>query len=129
MRIGHLADATGTTTKALRFYEAQGLLALAARTSSGYRDYPRETVSRIRFIHRGQAAGLTLAQLRQILDLRDRGQPPCTHVQGLLQTRLDEIDEQISKLTALRDTITALQEHAADPDPAGCSPDDICRYL
>ena len=68
MRIGELAEAAGTTTKTLRFYEEQGLLPPAERTPAGYRDYTPDAVSRIDFVHRGQAAGLTLAQIKQILD-------------------------------------------------------------
>ena len=95
MRIGELAAAAGTTTKTLRFYEEQGLLPQAPRTPAGYRDYGPNTASRIAFIHRGQAAGLTLAQVRQILDIRDDGQAPCGHVQDLLDSRLADLDEQI----------------------------------
>ncbi|WP_141759532.1 MerR family transcriptional regulator, partial [Brevibacterium sp. HMSC07C04] len=66
MRIGELAERAGTTAKTLRFYEEQGLLPPTERTPSGYRDYAPEMVARIDFVHRGQAAGLTLAQIRQI---------------------------------------------------------------
>ena len=69
MRIGELAERAGTTSKTLRFYEEQGLLPPADRTPSGYRDYAPDAVARIDFVHRGQAAGLTLAQIRQILSL------------------------------------------------------------
>ncbi|OBJ91637.1 heavy metal-responsive transcriptional regulator [Mycobacterium gordonae] len=129
MRIGELADAVGTSTKTLRFYEEQDLLPEAQRTPTGYRDYPPETVTRIRFIHRGKAAGLTLAQIRQILHIRDRGQAPCEHVRDLLDTRLADLDQQISKLIALRDTITQLRNQAATPEPATCTVEQVCRYL
>ena len=89
MRIGELAQAAGTTAKTLRFYEDQGLLLPAARTGSGYRDYGPETLARLDFIHRGQAAGLTLAQIRQILQIRDTGTAPCEHVRELLGMRLE----------------------------------------
>ena len=98
MRIGQLAQAAGTTAKTLRFYEDQGLLLPAARTGSGYREYGTETLARLDFIHRGQAAGLTLAQIRQILQIRDTGTAPCEHVRELLDTRLAEVDEQIAEL-------------------------------
>ena len=74
MRIGELAEAAGTTTKTLRFYEDQGLLPPAERTAAGYRDYTPDALARVDFIHRGQTAALTLAQIRQILDVRDGGQ-------------------------------------------------------
>ena len=66
MRIGEFAEAAGTTAKTLRFYEEQGLLPPPDRTSSGYRDYPPDAIARVDFVHRGQAAGLTLAQIRTL---------------------------------------------------------------
>ncbi|AMY26268.1 MerR family transcriptional regulator [Mycobacteroides abscessus] len=129
MRIGELAEAAGTTTKTLRFYEEQGLLPPAERTPAGYRDYTPDAVSRIDFVHRGQAAGLTLAQIKQILDIRDHGQAPCGHVRDLLDARLADIDAQIADLTTLRDNVAALRDDAALPEPETCSPDQVCRYL
>ncbi|MBA4609117.1 heavy metal-responsive transcriptional regulator [Aeromicrobium sp. Marseille-Q0843] len=129
MRIGELAAAAGTTPKTLRFYEESGLLPPADRTPSGYRDYPPVAVARIDFVHRGQAAGLTLAQIRQILDIRDDGAAPCEHVRDLLDERLAEIEQQIARLTALHDTIAELRHDAAQPDPDTCSPEQVCRYL
>jgi len=129
VRIGELADAVGTTTKTLRFYEEHALLPEAERTPSGYRDYSPEAVTRIDFIHRGKAAGLTLAQIRQILLIRDRGQAPCEHVRDLLDTRLADLHEQISKLVALHDTIAQLRNQAATPDPTTCTDEQVCRYL
>ncbi|MFE6279536.1 MerR family DNA-binding protein, partial [Micrococcus luteus] len=87
------------------------------------------TLDRLDFIRRGQAAGLTLAQIGQVLDIRDRGQAPCRHVTDLLDTRLDVIDRQLAELAQLRTTIADLREDAAAGDPATCSPEDVCRYL
>lgn len=129
MRIGELAEAAGTTTKTLRFYEDQGLLPSAERTPAGYRDYTADALTRIDFIHRGQAAGLTLAQIRQILDIRDHGQAPCGHVRDLLDTRLTDIDHQLRQLSDLRDTLVGLRNQAEHVEPDTCSPDRVCRYL
>ena len=129
MRIGELAEAAETTTKTLRFYEEQGLLPTAERTPAGYRDYTPDTVARIDFIHRGQAAGLTLAQIRQVLDIRDHGRSPCEHVRDLLDARLVDIEQRITHLTALRAKISELLDDASEPEPTTCSPDRVCRYL
>jgi MerR family Zn(II)-responsive transcriptional regulator of zntA len=129
VRISELADAVGTSTKTLRFYEELGLLPEADRTPSGYRDYSSEVVPRIDFIHRGKAAGLTLAQIREILLIRDRGQAPCEHVRDLLDTRLADLEEHIGKLVALHETITQLRNQAATPEPATCTAEQVCRYL
>ena len=129
LRIGELAEAAGTTAKTLRFYEEQGLLPAAERTASGYRDYDPEAATRIDFIHRGQAAGLTLAQIKQILDIRDGGEIPCGHVRDLLDVRLKDIERQISDLVSLRDNVAALRDAAAEPEPETCNADEVCRYL
>lgn len=109
MRIGELAGIVGTSTKTLRFYEAEGLLPQVDRTPAGYRDYGTDAVARIDFIWRAKAAGLTLAQTREILRIRDRGNAPCAHVHDLLETRLTEIDLQIDELRVLRETIDGLR--------------------
>lgn len=129
MRIGELAAAAGTSTKTVRFYEAQGLLPAPNRKPSGYRDYTSETLTRLDFIHRGQAAGLTLAQIQQVLRIRDGGQAPCDHVRDLLDQRLNDIETQLSSLTILRDTLRQLREHASPTQPETCGPDQVCRYL
>ncbi len=129
MRIGELAAATGTTTKTLRFYEDAGLLQPASRTSSGYRDYEQHAIARLDFIRRGQTAGLTLAQIRQVLQIRDAGQPPCEHVRDLLGRRLADLDAQIAELLALRETIAPLHAVAAIIEPDTCPPGQVCRYL
>ena len=129
MRIGELAQAAGTTTKTLRFYEGQGLIPEAQRTPAGYRDYSGDAITRIGFIHRGRAAGLTLAQIRQVLEIRDGGHSPCEHVRTLLDRRLAHIDAQIRDLESLRETISQLRDEAETVEPETCSPDEICRYL
>ena len=113
MQIGELAKLTNTSTKTIRFYEDSGLLAPPARSASGYRDYGLEVVDRLRFIHRGQAAGLTLQKVRQILAIHDGGEVPCGHVRHVLNTRLDQVRAQIAELVALEGHLQALLDHAS----------------
>lgn len=129
MQIGELAAASGTTTKTLRFYENAGLLPPPQPTPSGYRDYSPDTLARLDFIRRGRAGGLTLAQIREILDIRDTGTAPCRHVQQLLTTRVAELDQQIADLMSLRDTVASLENAAATVEPASCDPATVCQYL
>ncbi|QDG87118.1 heavy metal-responsive transcriptional regulator [Pseudarthrobacter sp. NIBRBAC000502770] len=129
MRIGETAAAAGLTAKTLRFYEDRGLLPAADRAPNGYRDYPHETVSRLEFIRRGRTAGLTLAQISDILTVRDLGQAPCVHVKDLLASQLRHLDAQIAELTALRATVAEFHDAAAAGNPASCDPERICSYL
>lgn len=129
MRIGELAALTGTTTKTLRFYEDSGLLPPAERTASGYRDYGDDAISRMDFIRRGRAAGLTLAEIREVLEIRDTGTAPCRHVAELLDGRLTALDQQIADLQALRANVAHLRDDATHANPPECRPEDVCRYL
>lgn len=129
VRIGEAAQAAGMTSKALRFYEEHGLLPPAKRTANGYRDYTGETVKRLDFIRRGRAAGLALAQIREILLLRDAGRSTCTHVRDLLAGQLAALDAQIAELVALRATVADSHAVAAAADPEACDAERICSYL
>jgi len=129
MRIGELAEVTGTTAKTLRFYEDRGLLPAANRAANGYRDYGEDAVARLDFIRRGRAAGLTLAQIREVIDIRDAGRAPCEHVHNLLGARLADIDRHIADLLALRATVAQLFSQAGRANPATCAAEAVCRYL
>ena len=129
MRIGELANLAGVTPKTLRFYEDAGLLADPVRTPAGYRDYPESAVGRVRFIKQAQSAGLTLAQVGQVLRIRDGGQPPCTHVAGLVETRLEEVTARLEELERIRAELLALHARVSELDPARCRDDDICAAI
>lgn len=129
MRIGVLAEKARTRPSTLRYYEERGLLQPPERTPAGYRSYGDETVQRLEFIDRARAAGLTLAQTAEILDVRDTGGSPCAHVLDLLDRRLVEIDEQLEQLRALRGSIVELRAHATATASEACTPESICRYL
>ena len=57
---------------------------------------------------------------RQVLDIRDGGQPPCVHVTGLIAQRLGEVDARLAELTRTRDQLVILAARGAAQDPADC---------
>ena len=129
MRIGELAAAAGTTTKTLRFYEESGLLPQTERAANGYRDYGPEALSRLDFIRRGRIAGLTLAQIREVIDIRDGGEAPCHHVYELFAARVLDIERQIADLDALRADLSQRRDQAGEADPSACPAETVCRYV
>ncbi|MFI1865464.1 heavy metal-responsive transcriptional regulator [Streptomyces jumonjinensis] len=129
MRIGDLATASGLTTKTIRFYEQAGLLPAPPRTPGGYRDYPERTTARLAFIRDAQGAGLTLAEIRSVLALRDSGQAPCDHVTTLIDQHLADIERRLAELAKTRDALHTLARRAAATDPATCTEGDICTIL
>ena len=120
MQIGEIAGRAGVSAKTIRFWEDQALLPQPARTASGYRDYDPVILERLAFIRHAKAAGLTLDQIGQVLDIRDGRQPPCIHVTGLISQRLSEIEARLAELARARDQLAALAVRAAALDPADC---------
>ncbi|WP_412076079.1 heavy metal-responsive transcriptional regulator [Streptomyces xanthophaeus] len=129
MRIGGLAAAGQVTAKTIRFYEQTGLLPAPPRTAGGYRDYGPEVVNRLAFIRDAQAAGLSLAEIRSVLDLRDSGQAPCGQVTTLIGEHLAEIERRLVELRQTRTALRELARRAASMDPDTCSEGDICTIL
>lgn len=127
MLIGELADQTGVPARTLRFYEGEGLLHEPERLANGYRDYGQLAPGRVRFIRQAQSAGLTLAQIREILAIHDRGQAPCTHVADLIDHRLREVDRRIAELRATRETLRGLADRSERLDPDDC--DGFCHII
>jgi DNA-binding transcriptional MerR regulator len=128
MRIGELAEQSGVTAKALRHYERVGLL-VPARTESGYRDYPTAALGRVQFILAGRRVGLSLRELRQILDVRDQGDAPCTRALALIDKRLREVQERIASLSALQAELSAVAEAGRLINPADCDEACICTVI
>lgn len=129
MRIGEVGEAVGVSTKTLRFYESVGLLPDPTRTASGYRDYPPEAVERVQFIRDAQAAGLTLAEVTSVLELKDAGHRSCEHTLALVNRHLVEIEQRIEALRETRARLADLARRAADLDPADCTDPRRCQVI
>ncbi|QQM47407.1 heavy metal-responsive transcriptional regulator [Streptomyces liliifuscus] len=129
MRIGDLAAAGQVTAKTIRFYEQARLLPAPPRTTGGYRDYAPEAVSRLAFIRDAQGAGLTLAEIRSVLEIRDSGQAPCGQVTSLIDQRLADIEQRMAELRQTRSALRELARRAAATDPDTCSEGEICTIL
>ncbi len=129
MKIGELAQRAGTTAKTLRFYEQAGLVLEPHRTPAGYRDYDESVVDRLRFVKAAQTAGMTLAEIRDVIAAREHSGLPCGHVASLLDAHAVELDERIGELSALRVDIRRLRERAEHLDPARCDDAAVCHVI
>jgi len=129
MRIGDVATTTGLETQAIRFYERKGLLPPPGRSPNGYRVYDTSTITRLEFIRSGQGAGLTLAEIATILQLRDDGDTPCTHVRALLTAKLHDVQTRQQQLDALEAELEGLLRSSDRLDPADCTDAQICHII
>jgi DNA-binding transcriptional MerR regulator len=110
MKIGDLAKAANTPVETIRYYEREGLLPPPDRTASGYRAFEDDAVERLRFIKGAQRIGLRLQEIKELLDIRDRGLCPCGHTEELLRRRVSEIDSEISGLQETKADLLAFTE-------------------
>ncbi|MET8766468.1 MerR family transcriptional regulator [Streptomyces sp. NPDC004658] len=119
MRIGELAEATGTTPRALRHYEQHGLIT-SVRAANGYRTYDTGTAVRVRNIRRLLEAGLTLDDVRAFLPCLDgdvTAGPASAGALRVARARLAVPDARIAAQTAVRDRLAAALREAGDAVP------------
>lgn len=104
MRIGELAGQAGTTTRALRYYEAHGLVR-PRRATNGYRDYDEAELRVVREIRALLAAGFALEEIRPFVACLRAGNPTgdvCPDSVSVLRRKLAEVEAYIERLEAVR---------------------------
>lgn len=119
LTVGEAAEAVGVSCKAIRVWEARGLIPQAERTASGYRKFAETDLAPMRFIRQAKALGLTLGEIREVLDLRHAGANPCGRVVEAIDTHVATIDQAIADLVQLRHTLTLAKDCADTACPAG----------
>lgn len=108
-RIGQVADRSGLPVKTIRYYEELNLLHARSRTNGGFRLFDLDdTLMRLAFIKRAQGLGLSLHDIGNFLEVRDRGELPCAEIRTSLQQKLGEIDLKLAELTTLRAELQGL---------------------
>lgn len=121
LTVGQLAARAGVRADTIRYYEREGLLPVPQRTGGDHRRYGAADVDRLLFIRGAQRLGLRLAEIRELLAVRDTGTCPCEPAAGLLRDHVAEIDKEIGRLALLRAELLSML--AAMPGP-GC-PDPL----
>lgn len=101
LQIGAVAARSGLTVDTIRFYERQGLVTKPLRTMGGFRLYTETAIERLQFVSRAQALGFSLAEIRELLLLRDSGGKACSHIYGLIDQKLTAVQAKIVELRRL----------------------------
>ncbi len=125
MTRGELARHGQVNPETIRYYERSGLLPLPERSEGNYRLFAPAAVVRIRFIKRAQAVGFSLDEIRTLLDLKFAPEATCGDVRGMVDSKIDDIDQKIAALQAMRDELTVL----FDDCPGGDRPTEECPIL
>ncbi|HIK19437.1 MAG TPA: heavy metal-responsive transcriptional regulator [Leptolyngbyaceae cyanobacterium M33_DOE_097] len=115
-QIGVIAKASGIPIKTIRYYEEIGLVQAIARTEGGYRLFGTDVLTRLSFIKRAQSLGLSLAEIKEFLEIHDQGNLPCDPIQVKLHDKLAEIDLQIEQLKILKSELNGLLSDSVIPE-------------
>jgi len=124
LKTGELAKQAGVNVETLRFYERKGLLPEPPRLPSGYREYPPNTVLRIRFIQRAKELGFTLREIKGLLKLRVDPDTTCTVVREQAAEKIDDVKKKISDLKKIQQALNKLMNSCR-----GSGPIDDCPIL
>ncbi|MEU8821222.1 MerR family transcriptional regulator [Actinoplanes sp. NPDC048796] len=112
MRVGELARRTGTTVRALRYYEAAGLV-VPRRLSNGYREYEPVAVRQVTQIRELMALGLSVEETRPFVESIANGDDVCAAALATFRSTVTNLEKRISELTAQRAALDARIDEAA----------------
>jgi MerR family copper efflux transcriptional regulator len=112
MTIGRTAKQAGVTIDAIRFYERRGLLPRPTRSANGYRIYSEQTIDRLHFVRRAKDLGFKLDEIASLLALQDEGGAKA-QVKKLTTEKLAKVEQKISDLQRMRDTLRALNNQCS----------------
>jgi MerR family copper efflux transcriptional regulator len=102
LTIGAVARGAGVGIDTIRYYEREGLLPPPRRRESGYRDYGRDAVHRLKFIRRAKALGFTLEDIRELLALSADHERGVRNVKQRAEARLAGLEQRIRELQRMR---------------------------
>lgn len=115
MKIGALAEATGTPVETIRFYEREGLLPSPARADNNYRMYLPVHAERLAFIRQCRNLDMTLDEVRALIRLRESPAQDCGDVDALLDEHIGHVAQRIRELRALEKDLKALRARCTAP--------------
>jgi DNA-binding transcriptional MerR regulator len=122
LKIGELARQTGLSIKTIRYYESRGLLEQPPRTEGGYRLYGPEEVGRLRFVQRAKLLGLTLEEIRELVELAVRCNEGelVPRLEEVLEAKLKETQRKMAELSAFRQNLLYYRERPPRSRAACC---------
>lgn len=122
LTIGKVARLAGVGVETIRFYEREGLVEEPPRRASGYRQYPRAAVSRIRFIRRAKELGFSLREIKELLALRLDPERTCEDIRRRAEAKISGIEERIRTLERMKRALEKLAAACGGRGPASECP-------
>ncbi len=101
LQIGQVAQQTGLTVDAIRFYEKERLLPKALRSGGGFRLYGSDHIEQLRFIQKAQTIGFSLGEIRELILIQDDQVETCSHVRDLIRQKLATVQQKMNELAQI----------------------------
>lgn len=109
MRIGEVAKLAGVGVETVRFYEQKGLIEQPPKPKTGgYREYPAQSVHRIRFVRSAQHLGFSLIEIAELLELEGGSNAQCVDVRQRAEIKRQEVQIKIENLVRIKTALDAL---------------------
>lgn len=110
LTIGKVARLAEIGVETVRFYERKGLIDEPPRRESGYRQYPEETIQRLRFIKQAKGLGFTLKEIKYLLGLRidTSAAAACDVVRKLAEEKIADVRGKIVTLQRMETVLVGL---------------------
>ena len=103
--INELAKEVDLTPKTIRFYEEIGIIPKPERNESNYRIYKQEDIKKIAFVKKSRDLGLSLEEIKSIMDIREKGNYPCNTVIDLMENQIISLEIKIKEMTEFKETL------------------------
>jgi len=110
MLIKELSIKTGISEKTIRFYEEVNVLPKAQRLPNGYRFYDEIDIERVKFIKGMRQLNFSLDDIKEIMDMKERWEPPCRIILDLIQEKSSEIESRIKELQIFKKELEDLHK-------------------
>jgi MerR family mercuric resistance operon transcriptional regulator len=117
LKIGEVAQRGGVSLQAIRYYEREGLLPKPPRLASGYRLFPDTAVRRVHFIKRAQELGFSLAEIRELLSLRENADADAQDMRDRAIGKIVDFEQKIRRLRVMKNALKALTESCPGSGP------------
>lgn len=116
LRIGELSKLSGCSVQTIRYYEKEGLLASPERSEGNFRLYGSNTLKELEFIKHCRGLDITLADIKQLIDLKRRPEESCSSVNRLIDCQLQLVNQRMKELKALKKELQSMSSTCKSAD-------------
>lgn len=117
LTIGKVAKCANVNLETIRYYERIGLLPETERSESGYRQYSKDMVQKIKFIKHAQKLGFSLKEIQELLRLKVDPQVSCGDIKQKAEDKISDVEKKIRSLKSIKNVLLELTQACSGVGP------------